>query len=84
MLKLTLVLVFAIAAISGQTLKEKVAASQKRWEDQKKAEATWPDNVRRADVGVTTTIIGPGASWPCSPLSNPNWRSHENVEAGDG
>ncbi len=67
MLKLTFVSVLAIAAISGQTLKEKVAAAQKRWEDQKKVESTWPDNVRRADVGVATTIIGPGASWPCSP-----------------
>ncbi len=63
MLKLTVATVFAIAWMPGQTLKEKIA----RWDDQKKAEATWPDNVRRADVGVTTTIIGPGSSWPCSP-----------------
>lgn len=67
MCRLSLVLVIAMASMSGQSMKEKVAAAQRRWDDQRKAEATWPDNVRRADVGVTTTIVGPGAEWPCAP-----------------
>jgi hypothetical protein len=31
-----------------------------------RAEVAWPERVRNAEVGVITTIVGPGTSWPCA------------------
>jgi len=47
-------------------LQKKVKEATKYWEEEKRDEAGWPESVRNAEVGVTTTIVGPGASWPCA------------------
>lgn len=47
-------------------LQEKVKADLERADEQKRADAALPDRVRRAEIGVTTTIVGPGTSWPCA------------------
>jgi hypothetical protein len=46
-------------------LQNKVKEATEYWEEEKKAEATWPERVRNAEVGVITTVVGPGTSWPC-------------------
>jgi len=38
-----------------------------RAEEEKKADAALPDQVRKAEIGAVTTIVGPGTSWPCAP-----------------
>jgi hypothetical protein len=47
-------------------LQEKVKEATAYWEEEKRAEAAWPERVRKAEVGVLTTIVGPGTSWPCA------------------
>jgi len=47
-------------------LQERVRAALERAEEAKRADAAMPDRVRKAEVGVVTTIVGPGASWPCA------------------
>jgi hypothetical protein len=56
------------APATGQKtpLQERVAAALEREAEAEGAEATLPDQVRKAEVGVTTTIVGPGAEWPCA------------------
>jgi len=53
-------------AIKVEGTPSRFANLKQEWEDIKKAEANWPESVRKAEVGVTTTIVGPGASWPCA------------------
>jgi hypothetical protein len=48
-------------------LQQKVRAALEREAEAKRADASLPDDVRKAEVGVTTTIVGPGESWPCAP-----------------
>ena len=47
-------------------LQRRVRAAIERAEEAKRGDAALPDRVRRAEVGVITTIVGPGASWPCA------------------
>jgi hypothetical protein len=47
-------------------LQKRIRAELAQVEDAKRAETTWPKRVRNAEVGVTTTVVGPGASWPCA------------------
>jgi hypothetical protein len=48
-------------------LQKKVREATEYWEEEKRVEAAWPQRVRNAEVGVVTTIVGPGTSWPCAP-----------------
>jgi len=47
-------------------LQEKVRAALAREAEAKRADAAMPENVRQAEIGVITTIVGPGTSWPCA------------------
>jgi hypothetical protein len=47
-------------------LQKRVRAALEHAEEEKRADAAMPDRVRKAEVGVITTVVGPGASWPCA------------------
>jgi len=47
-------------------LQKRVQAELKQAEESKRADGALPDRVRKAEVGVITTIVGPGTSWPCA------------------
>jgi hypothetical protein len=48
-------------------LQRRVRAALEREAEAQRADASLPDEVRKAEVGVTTTIVGAGESWPCAP-----------------
>jgi hypothetical protein len=48
-------------------LQDRVRVALERAEEAKRSDAVLPDRVRKAEIGVITTIVGPGTSWPCSP-----------------
>jgi hypothetical protein len=48
-------------------LQRKIEAELAEVEQEKEAEAALPDRVRRAELGVVTTVVGPGVPWPCAP-----------------
>jgi hypothetical protein len=50
----------------GTPLQERVRAALQREAEAEKADAALPDSVKKAEIGVTTTIGGPGTSWPCA------------------
>jgi hypothetical protein len=47
-------------------LQERVRAALQREAEGEKADAALPNSVKEAEIGVTTTIVGPGTSWPCA------------------
>lgn len=53
-------------SLAVQKTSPKLSRAEQEWEEIKQAETRMPEDARKAEVGVTTTIIGPGASWPCA------------------
>lgn len=47
-------------------LQETVRAALEREAEAERADAALPIRVRKAVVGVITTIVGPGTTWPCA------------------
>ena len=47
-------------------LQGRIKAELEQAGEAKKVDAALPDQDREADIGVITTIVGPGTSWPCA------------------
>ena len=47
-------------------LQRKIAEDMTVWAEVKKSDAAMPPRIRNAEIGVTTTIVGPGPELPCA------------------
>jgi hypothetical protein len=76
-----------VAFLIALSIREKVRQTLVREAEAKRA--AMRDRVRKAGVGVITTVIAPGASWPCVDNTSSlnelmklrNWAFHERAPA---
>jgi hypothetical protein len=54
------------ATMPRTPLQERAASALEREAEAERADAAMPGQVRNAEVGTTTTIVGPGTVWPCA------------------